>query len=435
MFFAVCLFLMTGGHSALLCAQSSTLMTLEDLFKRAEDVHHGLRIYRMAEEEAEQSVKISRNAMLPTITGEASVSYLGDARLWDRNFTGGTRAPMPHFGNNYALEASQVIYAGGAIRSGISMAKLQQESARLEREKNRQDIRLVLAGFYLELFKLSNQAKVYEQNIAQTHKLIEEINAKHHEGVALKNDVTRYELQQKDLELALTHLRNTMEIINHRLVVALDFPDGTVIGVDTTLTRHLPGLSAEPEWQSMALQSAPSLAQSRTAIEMSMQQEKIVRAERIPTLALFAGDKLDGPITIEVPPINKNLNYWYVGIGLKYDFSSLFKSNKKTKLSRMATQRSREIHLLQEDQVRTEVKEAHTRFTEAFTQYDTRLKSLQLARQNHAVINNRYLNELALITDMLDADNAKLNAELQVVNARIDILFKYYQLQKVCGTL
>ncbi len=81
------------------------------------------------------------------------------------------------------------------------------------------------------------------------------------------------------------------------------------------------------------------------------------------------------------------------------------------------------------------VKEAYIRFREAFTVYDTQEKSLELAEQNYKVINNRYLNDLALITDMLDASNFKLSAELQVVNARINILFNYYKLKKASGNL
>ena len=83
----------------------------------------------------------------------------------------------------------------------------------------------------------------------------------------------------------------------------------------------------------------------------------------------------------------------------------------------------------------TVVKEAYVRFNESFVIYDTQIKSLELATQNYEVINNRYLNDLALITDMLDASNAKLSAELQVANARINILFNYYKLKKVSGNL
>ena len=90
--------------------------------------------------------------------------------------------------------------------------------------------------------------------------------------------------------------------------------------------------------------------------------------------------------------------------------------------------------MLQEN-IQTQIKAAHVRFAESFTIYDTQMKSLELAEQNYEVVNNRYLNELALITDMLDASNSKLSAELQVANARINILFNYYKLKKAAGNL
>ena len=68
-------------------------------------------------------------------------------------------------------------------------------------------------------------------------------------------------------------------------------------------------------------------------------------------------------------------------------------------------------------------------------QLDTRRKNVELAGQNYAVIQNRYKNELSLITDMLDASNAKLSAEVQLANAQIDIAFNYYKLLYLTGTL
>ncbi|MFA6884627.1 MAG: TolC family protein, partial [Paludibacteraceae bacterium] len=57
------------------------------------------------------------------------------------------------------------------------------------------------------------------------------------------------------------------------------------------------------------------------------------------------------------------------------------------------------------------------------------------ATQNYEVVNNRYINDLALITDMLDASNSKLESELLMANARINILFNYYNLKRISGTL
>ena len=125
----------------------------------------------------------------------------------------------------------------------------------------------------------------------------------------------------------------------------------------------------------------------------------------------------------------------YIGIGVKFNIASVYKSGKKVRLAKLSTQKSIENEQLLQDNIQTAVKAAHIRFAESFTTYDTRLKSLELADQNYEMIRYRYLNDLALITDMLDASNSKLNAELQVANARIDILYHYYQLKKAAGIL
>ena len=405
------LFVFIGALSISLApAQTFQKMTIEEMFELADANSRSIRMFRLAEEEAGQAVKVARNAQLPSIDVSVSASYLGDAWLADRDFTNGENAAMPHFGNNFAIEASQVIYAGGAITSRIAIAKLQQQLAELDKEKNRQDIRFLLVGNYLEMYKLQNQAEVYRKNIEQTRKLVEDINAKQSQGLALKNDITRYELQLKSLELALTQIENGILILNNQLVTVLGLPQETVL-------------------------SSPVLQQMKLNIKQSEYNERIAKAERLPSIALFAGDKLDGPITIEVPPINKNLNYWYIGVGVKFDIASTFKSGKKIRLARLSTQRAQENDLLLQENVRTEVKAAYIRFHEAFTICDTQEKSLELAAQNYSVVNNRYLNDLALITDMLDASNSKLNAELQLVNAQINILFNLYKLKKTAGCL
>lgn len=104
---------------------------------------------------------------------------------------------MPHFGNNFALEAQQVIYAGGAISSSITLAELSQQMAALDWQKNRQEIRFLLTGYYLDLYKLNNQVQVLQKNLDLTEQVIRNMEARRTQGTALKNDITRYELQKR----------------------------------------------------------------------------------------------------------------------------------------------------------------------------------------------------------------------------------------------
>lgn len=137
------------------------------------------------------------------------------------------------------------------------------------------------------MYKLQNQAEVYRKNIEQTRKLVEDINAKQSQGLALKNDITRYELQLKSLELALTQIENGILILNNQLVTVLGLPQETVINVDTTLLGRLPKPSEEALWQETAVLSSPVLQQMKLNIKQSEYNERIAKAERLPSIALL----------------------------------------------------------------------------------------------------------------------------------------------------
>ena len=74
-------------------------------------------------------------------------------------------------------------------------------------------------------------------------------------------------------------------------------------------------------------------------------------------------------------------------------------------------------------------------FLTAFTDLRTQENSVKLANENYDVTNNRYKNEMALLTDMLDASNMKLRADLGLVDARINILYNYYKMKYSTHTL
>ena len=419
------------------CAQDTIrqTITLDEIFTLADRNSKSLRPSVTAIDEAREAVRIAKNDRLPDIEASLSFSYLGDGTLMERDFTQVERAPMPHFGNNFALEVSQIIYSGGAVPNSIAIAHLQEEIARLNWTKDRNKIHFLLAGYYFDLFKQQNILKVYERNIEQTKQLLKDIRAKQGEGLALKNDITRYELLLSDLEFTVVQLKNTMDILNRNLTTQLGLDETVQILPDTTLLSRVLPLGDEPYWQGEAVENSPELKQLELAVQQTKHQDKIVNSDRLPHVAFIAGNHFDGPITIEVPPINKNFNYWYVGVGVSYNLASLYKTNKSASRSKLTIRRTQEQYADAREQTELAVQAAYVRYIEAYEQLNTREKGVELATQNYAVIANRYKNELSLITDMLDASNAKLSAEVQLANAQIDIAFNYYKLLYLTGTL
>ncbi|MCM1483425.1 MAG: TolC family protein [Muribaculaceae bacterium] len=430
--------LLTGLLAAVLCGgvyAQPKVVTLEDIFRSAENGSAQLRPYITATEEAEREISVARAGRLPDIDAQLSFSYIGDGFTVKRNLSDYQKAPIPHLGNGLSISVNQPVYTGGAITAAIDMAELKLTASRYATGMKRQDLRMNLTGFYLDIYKYSNLRQVQQSNIASARKVLEEMRARYDQGVVLRNDITRYELLLSNLELGLVNIDNTLDILNRHIVVTACLPEGTVVIPDSTiLARALP---TDPEswWQTQASECAPALKLAANGLEISRKAETLTRAERLPKIGLQAGWNIDGPILVEVPPINRNLSYWFVGVGVKYSLSSLFKTDKSLARSRAATRRAAEELDAARENVQLAVNSDYVRYLEAYEVLKTRQKGVELAERNYGTTYTRYASDMALITDMLDAADSRLAAEQELVNARINIIYYYYKLLFTSGKI
>ena len=415
--------------------QAQESLTIDQLFSRVETGSKSLQTQKTGLEAAHKGIEVAKSKRLPDINMQLSLSYIGNVLLTDRDFSNVQGQSSPHYGNSLAIDAQQVVYAGGAINAGIKLAELGKQQAEVGVRLTRQQVRFIALGQYLELYKIDNRLKVYEQNIKLTEQLIDDINAKQKQGMALKNDITRYELQMESLKLGQTTLRNNRSILNHQLCNTLGMEQEVEIVPDASLSDKAYSKDGEAYWQQRSAAASPLMEQSELNINMAKQKEKLAKSELLPKVAVVAADNFNGPITFELPPINKNLNVWYVGVGINYSLSSLFKSNKRVKQAAIETCQAQEQHALQTEQLNNNVQQSYVQYLQTYTELETQQKSVELARQNYEVMNARYLSQLALVTDMVDASNLRLNAELQEVDARINVVYAYYRMKYVAGEI
>lgn len=432
--------LLTGLLSAALLgggmrSYGQSVITLEEIFKTAETNSAQLRPSFTAQTESACTTNIARAGRLPDIDLSLSISYIGDGFTTKRDFSDYQKAPIPHLGNGLSLNLTQPVYTGRAVTSAIELAELKSTATRYATDFQRDNIRFRLTGFYLDIYKYTNLYRVMESNISAAKKVLEEMQARYEQGTALQNDITRYELLVSNLELQLVRINNTLDILNSNLVTTAGLPNGTVVVPDSTiLVRSLP-MQGEHWWQQEAMVNSPSLSLARSSVNINRKTEDIIRSERLPKIGLQAGWTIDGPILVEVPPINRNLSYWYIGIGVSYNISSLYKSNKSLAKSRAATQRATEELAATRENLSLSVRADYIHYLEAYEELKTQRKSAELADRNYQTITTRYSADMALITDMLDAVNAKLDAEKQLVNAHINIIYYYYKLLFTTGKI
>lgn len=447
-----------GAFCVPICAQEKAVqvVTLTTLYDLVDQQSQKVRVSEVALQAADEGVAAAKSALLPSVDLNLQGSYTGNAFMLSRGFSSsGTtdyivpgvgavpvangKQDTPHWGNSFTAQVSQVVYAGGAIRSGIRMAELGKEMAELDVEKNRQEVRFLLTGYYLDLCKLGNQIEVVRQNIALTQKEIEQMKARRGEGTVLQNDITRYEFQLQSLELTLTKLTDASTVINHQLVTTLHLPEQTVIVPDKneldTEINALSAIAAQETWQQTAADNNLGIRQATVATNLAEQKVKHVKAESLPSVAVVAENQLYGPYTQDLIPKDCNVNVWFVGIGVKFSLGSLWKNKHTIRKARMEHRQSQEALALAHEEVENGVQANYTNLLTSYTEVKTQQKQVELAHQNYSVVQNRYQNDLALLTDMVDASNMKLSAEMALVNSRIGMLYNFYKLKYVTNTL
>lgn len=409
-------------------------ITLEEIFRLAEDNETRIQIGKSAAEIAEAKITESKRNRLPDISANVSASYIGNGWMSERNFSNGQNVPMPHFGNNFAIEATQIIYAGSALRTSTEIAEINKKIADNELQMTREQVRLLVAGHYLDLFRMNNQAIVYRNNAELMRQLVEIGLSREEQGTALRNDVTRYELQLAEMLLALDKVNTESSVLNYRLCTMLGIGTDTIIAPDTALLHKQLNVRDQEYWQTLGNSSA-ALSVASSAVELAEKDLKMAKSSRLPKLAVSIADRLDGPILIEVPTLNNNFNYWYAGIGITVDLGALYKSPSKIRQARTGLTKSRQQYKLACEETAMNIQAAYRRYLHTLTELETQTKNVELAGENYRIILNRYENGLSLVTDMIDAANMKLSAELAEVNARISIIYAWYELQYAAGTI
>lgn len=383
---------------------------------------------------AKQKVEVAKNAQLPSINAGVQAYYLGDVNIIDKDFSNSKRVEMPHFGNTFSVDASQLIWKGGLVQNSIKAQSLQEELTELNYQANEQTIKLLVLGYYLDLYKLINQKKVYQQNIQLAVQRLDNINKYYNQGMVTRNDVIRGELQLSNLNLALQVIENNRQILNKQLTTALGLADTTEILPDDTLLENMPNITFLENYR-QDVQNHPTVLMTQKAVNIYEISEKITKAERLPSLSAFAGNRLARPITTSTPPLDMYTNGWSAGLSLNFNIDALYKTPKKIK--QVKFEKDKAIAQANEVQqmIDVAVNAAYIKYNEAITQNNTLGTNKNLADENYRIMNSKYNNQLAILLDLIDASNQKLDAELQFANSEINIIYAYYKLLKESGKL
>ena len=408
-------------------------LKLQQTIDLALENHQQLKIAKANIEMRGQQEDVAKLQQLPSLSLSANAFYLGDAMILDTDFSKVADVDLPNFGNTFALQASQLLYKGGAIRKSVEMAELQTQLAELDLLKDEQSIKFLVISNYLDIYKVLNQITVYRQNKVLAEQRLANVSKLYEENMVTRNELIRAELQIKNIEQSILTLQNNHRILSNRLSYALNLPnDALIIPTEEIQPNTVNNLIY---YTDMASVNHPSMLSLEKNISISEKNVALAKSDYSPTIAAFGGYNMQRPLTSSTPAQDLYNNTWQAGISLTFNIDNLFKTKEKVQLGNIQTSVLQESRTYSLQNIEMDVHAAFVKYYESLQQRELMSKSQRLADENYRIIEDKYLNQLAITAEMTDAATAKLDSELQLSNAEINVLFQYYNLLKSTGTL
>lgn len=424
-----------GCTSSFISAQTSYNLSVDELFDRGIQNSLSIKSSIIKTQISADKVNLAKTKQLPDIIVGGNFGYIGQPTILDKDFSFQKHPESPSWKQNYQIIATQPIYQGGYIKNNIEKSNIEKEIADLFLQKNKSDLKLWLIGKYLELFNLYKEQEVYAQNIKEAETRLHDIEKMKEEGMITTNDVLRSQLLLTNYELSNKETKNNIILISQQLDVVLGLDENILLKPDPTLLESQLNIQPEDEYINQAYLQYPDLKIAKANITLSQNNLKLIKADYLPTLSLQVSNTLARPIPYSSPVQDLYINSWGAALNLSFPISSFFKKKHSIHIAKQQI----EFQELEEKQqiqtIHTDVKSAYIKHSESIKRIKSLEKSLEQSKENYRIVKNKYYNQLAILTDLLDANAVQLNSELQLTSARTNAIYTYYQLQKVSGNL
>ncbi len=416
-------------------AQQQQVLTLPLALQLAAE--HNKTVYksRLQHKIAEVETREKEEMRLPDVDFHAAYARITDLTEYKHGLSDKmVTATIPEQAD-LTSSVSLPIYKGGQIKYSIRKARQEQEISALRVQKTVKDIQIEVVANFLGVFKLMEFQKLILENIKEEEDRLKEVRAFKANGTVTGNEVLRAELQLSDMQLRLLSNKRNIAIGLHDLQTLLELPEEKVLTLDTNLLiNNTLKLLPYPEYLQSGFQKEEmGIAKQQEAIRLTA--HRLAKSNYSPTLSLFGAYGYNYPNYMFFPPRNNGYTLGKIGIEANFSLSNLYKNRSKMKLADQRIEEEKTNTEILKNEISDEVFKQYTRYQEIMDQLPVTEKAKRQATENYRIIKLKYLNQLALVTDMLDADNALLQAKYNVVSTRIDALMKHYELRYAAGQL
>lgn len=423
-------------------AQEIKKLTLKDAINYALENKADAKKAKLKIENSEYQIQEIRSRALPQIAATGSLNYnpILQTTVIDGSAFGSPGTTIQAaFGQKWSSTAgvslTQALF-DQSVFTGLKAAKTTREFYQINDQLTEEQVIERVANNYYQVYVLRQKLALLESTLTTTTKVRDIVKGQFDNGLATRINLDRMTVNLSNINTQKLQLINAVQLQENALKFYIGMPIDTQIEIPQSDFEVTPA----------AISEAPNASNRSEYLLLKKQEEllelqkKSVIAGYYPTLSLSASYNYigQGP---KMPWFGKPSDgvYWSdfsaIGLNLRIPIFSGF--GTKAKVSQADVQ----LRSLKEDITDTQLaldldyKNAKTQIENSLTTIQNQKENMKLADEIRNNINNNFLQGLASLTDLLDAENASTQAQNNYTAAILDYKLAEIKLIKSKGEL
>jgi len=328
------------------------------------------------------------------------------------------------------VNASLPIFSGLRIKYGVESAKYLEQAAKLDAAHNKEEIILNAISAFNNLYKAKKSVDMVKENLSREDQRVTDFTNMEKNGLMARNDLLKAQLQQSNVQLSLLDAENNLKITCINMDLMLGLSEDIDLVPDSSGLQGTADAGSVLQWEQTALQNRKDVAALSFREKAATSSIKSIKGEYYPGLALTAGY-----IAADIPNLLTITNALNAGIGLQYNFGALWKTEAKIHEANAKLHQIQANEGIISDEIRLEINQAYQNYLLSTRKIDVYYKAVEQANENYRITKNKFDNNLVTTTDLLEADVAQLQAQLNYEFSKSDALVAYKKLQQTAGVL
>jgi outer membrane protein len=404
--------------------------TLEQTIDRALEANLGLKIARAETEAAGNTLNARKTQFYPTFSANYQYTYHDE----ERRSLGVLTRPNDEY--SFSATVTQPLFTGYSILNQYKIAKLGEDLARHREQVDRRDIVFEARNAYFSILKAEKIVAVTEQAVTQLNANYKVSKDFYQVGMIPYNDLLKAEVELANARQDRIVAQNRLKVSHANFNTLLRKPINTPVQLED-IRGYAPLSVTLEDCLKTARDNRREYQTSKLQVEIADREVKLNRKDYFPTVTLegtyyrqesgFAigyGDPvgfIQDPDGWDISAV-ATWNFWEWG---RTDYSV------KEKLSRLAQARYQRAEVA--DGIELEIKEAFLRTQDSESNILAVEKAVEQAKENFRITQQRYGEQMATTTDVLDAQTLLSRTLTNYFNALYDFKISKASLYRAMG--